>query len=143
MTPFTPLAGTVGGVLIGLSAVLLMGGIGRVVGLSGIFAGVLSSTWTSEQTWRALFLAAMLAGTIITALLGGIDADTIAFPGTPVTTAIGGLLVGVGTALGSGCTSGHGICGMSRLSPRSIASTAVFMAAAIVTVFVIRHVLGS
>ena len=142
MTAFTPLAGTSGGILIGLSAVVLMGGIGRIAGLSGIFGGILSQRWTEEQAWRALFLVGTLGGAVIVALLGGIDTDAIAFPGTPLTTALGGLLVGFGMALGSGCTSGHGICGISRLSLRSVVSTCIFMAFAVLTVFVIRHVLG-
>ena len=142
MTDFTPLAGTIGGILIGLSAVLLMGGIGRIAGLSGIFGGILTTAWTAEQSWRALFLAGTLGGAVIVALLGGIDPEAIAFPGTPLTTAIGGLLVGFGTALGAGCTSGHGICGISRLSVRSIVSTVIFMAVAVLTVFIIRHAMG-
>lgn len=142
MTDFTPLAGTMGGILIGLSAVILMGGIGRIAGLSGIIGGVLSTSWTQEQSWRALFLAGTLGGAIIVALLGGIDVAAISFPGTPLTTAIGGLLVGFGTAFGAGCTSGHGICGISRLSVRSIVSTVIFMAVAVLTVFIIRHAMG-
>lgn len=138
MTDFTPLAGAAGGLLIGLSAVLLMGGLGRIAGISGIFRAL----FTGGADWQVLFLIGLLAGTILTALLGGFDVSTIAFPGNPLTTVIGGLLVGAGTALGSGCTSGHGICGLSRLSPRSIAATAVFMAVAVVTVFIMRHVLG-
>jgi uncharacterized membrane protein YedE/YeeE len=143
MTDFTPLAGTIGGILIGLSAVVLMGGIGRIAGLSGIFGGIFTTTWTAEQSWRALFLAGTLGGAIIVALLGGIDVEAISFPGTPLTTAIGGLLVGFGTALGAGCTSGHGICGISRLSIRSVVSTVIFMAVAVLTVFVVRHAMGA
>ena len=142
MTEFTPLAGALGGALIGLSAVVLMGGIGRIAGLTGILGGVLDGPLKAENGWRALFLLGLLAGTILTALLGGFDADALAFPGNPLTTVLGGLLVGAGTALGSGCTSGHGICGMSRLSPRSIASTVVFMLVAVLTVYVTRHVAG-
>ncbi|WP_373503274.1 YeeE/YedE family protein [Aestuariivirga sp.] len=142
MTDFTPLAGTMGGILIGLSAVLLMGGIGRIAGLSGILGGIFTTTWTAEQSWRALFLAGTLGGAVVVALLGGIDPEAITFPGTPLTTALGGLLVGFGTALGAGCTSGHGICGISRLSVRSIVSTVVFMAVAVLTVFVVRHAMG-
>ena len=142
MTEFTPLAGAIGGLLIGLSAVVLMGGIGRIAGISGIFGGVLSGNWSAEGGWRPFFVGGLLLGAVVTALLGGIDADTIAFPGNPVTTVIGGLLVGAGTALGSGCTSGHGICGLARISQRSIASTVTFMAVAAVVVFLMRHVMG-
>lgn len=142
MTDFTPLPGAIGGLLIGLSAVVLMGGIGRIAGISGIFGGVLSGNWSAEGGWRPFFVGGLLLGAVITALLGGIDVDAISFPGNPVTTVIGGLLVGAGTALGSGCTSGHGICGLSRLSARSLVSTLLFMAVAILTVFVTRHVMG-
>ena len=142
MTEFTPFVGAIGGLLIGLSAVVLMGGIGRIAGISGIFGGVLSGNWAAEGGWRPFFVGGLLLGAVITSLLGGIDVDAIAFPGNPVTTVIGGLLVGAGTALGSGCTSGHGICGLSRLSARSLVSTLLFMAVAILTVFVTRHVMG-
>ena len=142
MTEFTPVSGALGGALIGLSAVILMAGLGRIAGVSGIFASVISGQALSERGWRLLFLAGLLIGTALTALLGGFDAGSIAFPGNPVTTIIGGLLVGAGTALGSGCTSGHGICGISRLSPRSISSTLMFMAVAVVTVYLMRHVIG-
>lgn len=142
ITAFTPFAGLIGGILIGLSAVALMGGIGRIAGLSGIFGGLLSRQWTEEQGWRAVFIVGLLIGTAIAALLGGIDVATISFPGNPLTTVIGGLLVGAGTALGSGCTSGHGICGIARLSRRSIVATVTFMTVAILTVFVTRHVVG-
>ena len=91
---------------------------------------------------RALFLGGLLAGTALTAVLGGIDVNAIGFSGNPGTTVIGGILVGAGTALGSGCTSGHGICGMARLSARSIVSTVIFMAVAVATVYVTRHVVG-
>lgn len=143
MTDFTPLAGTIGGMLIGLSAIVLMGGIGRIAGLSGIFGGLLTLNWNAEQAWRATFIAGLLIGTAVTALLGGGDIKAIGFSGGPATIVIGGLLVGAGTVLGSGCTSGHGICGIARLSIRSIASTAIFMAVAIATVFIIRHMVGA
>ena len=138
MTDFTPLTGAAGGLLIGLSAVLLMGGLGRIAGISGIFRAM----FVNAAGWQALFLLGLLAGTVLTVLLGGFDPDTIAFPGNPMTTVLGGLLVGLGTALGSGCTSGHGICGLARLSQRSIVSTVVFMAVAVAVVFLMRHVLG-
>ncbi len=142
MTDFTPLAGAAGGFLIGLSAVILMGGLGRIAGVSGIFRTLITGQAESAAGWQALFLLGLLAGAMLTAVLGGIDPGTIAFPGNPLTTVIGGLLVGAGTVLGSGCTSGHGICGLSRLSQRSIVSTLIFMAVALVTVFLMRHVTG-
>lgn len=140
-TAFTPLAGLAGGILIGLSAVLLMGGLGRVAGISGIF-GALLGRWRPDSAWRALFILGLLAGTILTSLLGGFDSNSMAFPGNPMTTVVGGLLVGLGTTLGAGCTSGHGICGLARLSPRSLVATLVFMGVALVTVFLMRHVAG-
>jgi uncharacterized membrane protein YedE/YeeE len=141
-TAFTPLAGLTGGILIGLSAVLLMGGLGRVAGVSGIF-GALLGRWKPDNAWRALFIVGLLAGTVLTALLGGFDSDSIRFPGNPLTTVVGGFLVGIGTTLGTGCTSGHGICGIARLSVRSIVSTAVFMFFAVATVYMLRHVIGA
>lgn len=142
MTEFTPLAGLTGGILIGLSAILLMGGLGRVAGITGIFAALLGR-WLPDNGWRLLFIAGLLAGTILTALAGGFDPDTIAFPGNPLTTVLGGFLVGIGAMLGAGCTSGHGICGLARLSVRSMVSTAIFMFFAIATVFMMRHVIGA
>ena len=142
MTDFTPLAGLTGGILIGLSAVLLMGGLGRVAGISGIF-GSLLGRWQPDNAWRLLFIVGMLAGTILSSLLGGFDSDSMSFPGNPFTTTVGGLLVGLGTTLGAGCTSGHGICGLARLSLRSMVSTAVFMAFAVATVSLMRHVIGA
>jgi uncharacterized membrane protein YedE/YeeE len=138
MTDFTPLAGAAGGLLIGLSAVLLMGSIGRIAGISGIFR----TMFTGVAGWQGLFLLGLLAGTALATVLGGFDPATIAFPGNPATTVIGGLLVGMGSVLGSGCTSGHGICGIARLSQRSIASTVTFMAVAVIVVFLMRHVTG-
>jgi len=141
-TAFTPLAGITGGILIGLSAVLLMGGLGRVAGITGIF-GTLLGRWKPDNAWRALFILGLLAGTILTSLLGGFDSDSMKFPGNPLTTVVGGVLVGLGTVLGGGCTSGHGICGIARLSVRSIVSTAVFMFFAVATVYMLRHVIGA
>jgi uncharacterized protein len=142
VTAFTPLAGLAGGILIGLSAVLLMGGLGRVAGVSGIF-GSLLGRWQPDNAWRLLFILGLLAGTVLTSLLGGFDSDSMSFPGNPLTTVVGGLLVGLGTALGTGCTSGHGICGIARLSVRSMVSTAVFLFFAIATVYLLRHVIGA
>lgn len=141
-TAFTPLSGLSGGILIGLSAVLLMAGLGRVAGVSGIF-GALLGRWKPDTAWRALFILGLLAGAILTSLLGGFDSDSMHFPGNPLTTVVGGLLVGLGTTLGAGCTSGHGICGIARLSVRSIVSTAVFMVVAVATVYLMRHVIGA
>lgn len=142
VTDFTPLAGLTGGILIGLSAVLLMSGLGRIAGISGIF-GSLLGRWQPDNAWRLVFILGMLAGTALASLLGGFDSGSMAFPGNPLTTMLGGLLVGLGTVMGAGCTSGHGICGLARLSVRSMVSTAVFMFFAIATVFMMRHVIGA
>lgn len=142
MTAFTPYASLIGGILIGLSAIVLMAGIGRIAGISGIFGTLIIGNWSSANAWRPVFIAGLLLGTVLAALLGLVDADAIVFPGNLLTTVLGGLLVGAGTALGAGCTSGHGICGNARLSPRSMVATVVFLLAAIVTVYVTRHVLG-
>lgn len=133
--PWLPI---LGGALIGLSAVLLMAFHGRIAGISGILAGVLPPV-ASDWGWRAAFLVGAIAAPAVLFALSG---QTIAFE-NPVPTAfvvVGGLLVGIGTYFGSGCTSGHGVCGIARLSPRSILATATFMAAAILTVYIIRHV---
>ena len=142
MTDFTPIAGIAGGLAIAASAILLLAGFGRIAGLSGIYAGLFSGRFDSEFAWRAVFILGLLAGAALTALLGAFDPASIAFSGGPAATIAGGLLVGAGTALASGCTSGHGICGLSRLSGRSLAATGTFMAVAAVTVFVTRHVIG-
>lgn len=133
-----PLLPILGGALIGLSAVLLMAFHGRIAGISGILAGVLPPV-SADWGWRAAFLAGAIAAPAVLFALSG---QTIAFE-SPVPIAfvvVGGLLVGIGTYFGSGCTSGHGVCGIARLSPRSILATATFMAAAILTVYIIRHV---
>ncbi|MGV3650513.1 MAG: YeeE/YedE family protein [Devosia sp.] len=140
MTAFTPLASFVGGSLIGLAAVLLMAFHGRIAGMTGILTGILPPV-SADWGWRAAFLAGAVVAPLAVALLTG---TTVGFE-SPVPTPwliVGGLIVGVGVYFGSGCTSGHGVCGIARLSPRSIAATLTFMATAIATVFVIRHVLG-
>lgn len=143
MTEFTPIAGLAGGVLVGLAAVVLMAGNGRILGASGIFNGLLTTTFGGEFVWRAILAAGMLLGAMSAAWAGWFDPATITFSGSTATLIAGGLLVGAGTTLGSGCTSGHGVCGMARLSPRSITATCVFMAVAIAAVFVTRHVTGA
>lgn len=138
-TSFTPLASLGGGVLIGTAAVLLMALNGRIAGMTGILSGVIPPL-ASDWAWRAAFLAGAILAPTIFLMVGG----TIEFAVPPSTMAliIGGLIVGIGVYFGSGCTSGHGVCGMARVSPRSIAATLVFMIATFITVFVTRHVLG-
>jgi len=140
MANFTPISAAVGGALIGFSAILLMLLNGRIAGVTGIFSGLIDPLGT-DRAWRATFVAGLIAAPLSAALLG----YTIPIPHLPtslVTIAAAGLLVGFGTRLSNGCTSGHGICGVARLSPRSITATVIFMAAAIVVVAVTRHVVG-
>ena len=141
MEPFAPVPALIGGLLIGLASALLIWTNGRIAGISGILGGFLSFE-KSQWRWRAAFLAGLILGPVAVSELGNgitpvtIDADI------PVLV-IAGLLVGIGTRLGSGCTSGHGVCGIGRLSVRSLVATGLFMGAAALTVFVVRHVLGT
>ena len=140
MANFTPISAAIGGALIGFAAVLLMLLNGRIAGVTGIFTGLIDPN-SSDRAWRATFVAGLIAAPLSAALLG----YTIPIPHMPTsfaTIAVAGLLVGFGTRFSNGCTSGHGICGIARLSPRSITATAIFMAAAIVVVAVTRHVVG-
>lgn len=129
-----------GGVLIGLSAVLLMAALGRIAGISGIASGLIGAG-TGERMWRLAFVLGLLAGPLLLWWLrgdSGIGAPQVGLPWM----ALAGLLVGVGTRLGGGCTSGHGVCGVARLSPRSLLATAVFVVFGIAIVFALRHLLG-
>ena len=139
MTDFTPIQSLIGGMMIGLSAVFLMALHGRVAGMTGILTSVIPPA-ASDWPWRAAFLAGAIVAPVIYLAAGG----AIPFE-VPVSTAalvIGGLLVGIGVHFGNGCPSGHGICGLARLSPRSLAAVLTFMLTAVVTVFVVRHVIG-
>lgn len=140
MTDFTPLPALAGGILIGLSAVLLLLASGRVAGVSGILGGVLAPR-LGDTSWRLLFIAGMLAGPLLYAALIGPMPEVMITNSLPLLVAAG-LLVGFGTRLGSGCTSGHGVCGLARLSSRSMAATGTFLVAAIITVFISRHMVG-
>ena len=131
-----------GGVMIGLSAVMLLAINGRIAGISGIAAGLTRLPWKQDAYWRLAFLAGLLLGPLVAMALSG--GNLIGAPlASPVVLVAAGLLTGIGTALGGGCTSGHGVCGLARLSPRSLVATVLFMAVAIVTVVVTRHVVGS
>lgn len=140
-TTFTPVDAAIGGSLIGLATVLLMALRGNVFGATGILAGVLSPSSSGDWAWRAVLLAGMVSGPVLVFAVTG-QMPAIEVPVSTWMLVVGGLIVGVGVTYGSGCTSGHGICGMARLSRRSIVATAVFMATAAGTVYVIRHVLG-
>ena len=140
MTQFTPIASTIGGMLIGLSAVLLMLSIGKIAGISGIASRLLPPV-AEDYGWRIAFVLGLIAAPVAVHLATGrIVEQTVS--SNLALMAVAGLLVGFGSVLGSGCTSGHGVCGISRLSGRSIVATLTFMATAIVTVFVTRHILG-
>jgi uncharacterized membrane protein YedE/YeeE len=140
MANFTPVSAAIGGALIGLSAVLLMLLTGRIAGVSGIFGGLLNLR-SQDKDWRIAFIAGLILAPLIAAALGyGMASPKL--PANWVVIVAAGLLVGVGTRLGGGCTSGHGICGIGRLSLRSIAATIVFMVTAVITVAVTRHMLG-
>jgi uncharacterized membrane protein YedE/YeeE len=140
MNDFTPVSALIGGAIIGLSAATLWLGIGRVAGISGIVGNIWAARM-SELGWRVAFLVGLIAAPLLWRLAGGALPE-VTVSASPLLVVAGGLLVGFGTRLGSGCTSGHGICGIARLSRRSIAATATFMASAIVVVFVARHVIG-
>ena len=140
MADFTPISAAIGGALIGLAAVMLMLLNGRIAGVTGVFAGLIDPTGR-DRAWRATFIAGLIAAPLSAALLG----FTIPIPRMPtslIAVAGAGLLVGFGTRLANGCTSGHGVCGMARLSLRSITATMVFMVAAIVVVALTRHLFG-
>jgi uncharacterized membrane protein YedE/YeeE len=139
MTDFTPIQSLIGGALIGLSAVFLMALHGRVAGMTGILTGVIPPV-ASDWRWRAAFLAGAIVAPVIYLAAGGVIPFEV-----PVSTGaliFGGLLVGIGVHFGNGCPSGHGICGLARFSPRSLAAVLTFMATAFATVFVVRHVIG-
>jgi uncharacterized membrane protein YedE/YeeE len=131
----------IGGVLIGGSAVLLMALQGRVFGATGILAGFLQPNGSSDWAWRAAILAGMITGPALYMLFTG-AMPAIDVPVSRVALIVGGFIVGIGVTYGSGCTSGHGVCGMARLSPRSIAATITFMITTGITVYIVRHVLG-
>ena len=139
MENFTAVSGLIGGLLIGLSTVLLILFNGRIAGISGIVGGVLTRK-ASEIGWRAVFVVGLLIGAFVYMLATGVALPVNIQASLPVTV-IAGLLVGFGARLGSGCTSGHGICGIARFSKRSIVATLVFFITAIITVFLTLHVL--
>jgi uncharacterized membrane protein YedE/YeeE len=142
MTEFTLWASLLGGLMIGGAAsVLLMMLKGRVMGATGILGTAVFDRPVGDTAWRVALLLGMVSGPAIVALVTG-NWPEIEVPVSTTALVIGGMIVGVGVTFGSGCTSGHGVCGMARLSPRSIAATAVFMTATFLTVFVIRHVIG-
>jgi uncharacterized membrane protein YedE/YeeE len=135
-TTFTPATAALGGVLIGLGAAMLVLLNGRIAGVSGILGGLLRGD-SAEAAWQAAFIGGLIVAPVLYAAVATLPPIDIAAP--PAWLFAAGLLVGVGTRYGAGCTSGHGICGLARLSPRSIVATLCFMAAGFATVFVVRH----
>jgi len=140
-TDFTPWQSLFGGGLIGLSAVLLMLTLGRVMGATGILAGFLTPATAADRTWRAALLAGMVTAPVLFMMATG-AMPAVDLPVSRAMMIAGGIIVGIGVTYGGGCTSGHGVCGIARLSPRSITATLVFMIATFATVYVIRHVIG-
>lgn len=139
MENFTPLSALIGGSLIGLSAVIMLAGNGRIAGISGILGGAISSRG-EDRRWRVLFLAGLLLATLLYQFASS-SPITIETQASPEFLVVAGLLVGFGTRLGSGCTSGHGICGIARFSKRSFVATATFMLFGFITVYVTRHLM--
>jgi uncharacterized membrane protein YedE/YeeE len=136
---FTPLAALAGGVLIGIAAAMFALLNGRIAGISGVLGGLLRPT-RGDMAWRIAFVLGLVGAPLVYVLFAALPRPQIdASYGALI---LAGLLVGIGTRYGSGCTSGHGVCGLSRLSPRSLVATAAFMGAGFVTVFVTRHLLG-
>jgi uncharacterized membrane protein YedE/YeeE len=140
VTTFDPESAAVGGALIGLAATLLMLFTGRNAGISGILAGCLTLVG-GDRAWRVAFMAGLVAAPLIGAL-AGLPLQQPVMPGSWPVIVGAGLLVGFGARLGGGCTSGHGICGVARLSRRSIVATLVFVASAMLVVFMTRHAMG-
>ena len=141
-TLFTPFSSFGGGLLIGLAAVLLMLGLGPILGATGILSGLVFTEGGEEFAWRAAMVAGMIAAPGLLYLATGFW-PALTVPVSPAMIVVGGLIVGLGASLGSGCTSGHGVCGLSRLSVRSLVAVPTFMATAAITVFLIRHVFGA
>lgn len=140
---FTPWSSLAGGLLIGLSASILVAALGRIAGISGIIGALLQRpSWKSVSNWgwRLAFIIGMVAAPLIWQLFAPLPA--MQMPSNSALIIVAGLLVGFGTRLGSGCTSGHGVCGLSRLSLRSLAATLTFIATGAITVFVMRHVIS-
>ncbi len=136
---FTPWSSLTGGLLIGLAAALFVLFNGRIAGISGILGGLLVSR-SPDRLWRIAFLAGMIGAPALWMLFHNLP-PLVIDTGYPMLV-LAGLLVGIGTRYGSGCTSGHGVCGLSRLSPRSLAATLSFMGAGFITVYTVRHLLG-
>ena len=143
MANFTPISALAGGAMIGLAAALMMLLVGRIAGISGILGDLLAPR-ADYRDWRIAFLGGLIAAPLLYALAGLVAGFALPVPVMPTWGIVvaAGLLVGFGVRISGGCTSGHGVCGMARLSPRSIAATLIFMATAAIVVFVMRHGMG-
>ncbi len=135
------ISGLAGGLLIGLSATLLLWSIGRIAGISGVVNGI-GSAARGDRAWRVAFLAGMMIAGAVVLQFASTPPPRIQTGATPLLL-VAGFLVGFGTRMGNGCTSGHGVCGLGRLSSRSLAAVLAFTAAGMATVFVMRHLAGS
>ena len=141
VTDFTPLASSLGGALIGIAAVMLMALNGRIAGISGIVGRLLPPYAGADPLGAACIVLGLIASPLLyQAATGAPVVQTVSDQGGLM--AVAGLLVGFGTATGGGCTSGHGVCGIARLSPRSVVATVTFMATGFATVYLLRHVIG-
>ncbi len=136
---FTPWAALAGGLVIGLAAALFVLLNGRIAGISGVLGGLLAPA-RGDIAWRLAFVLGLLAAPLVFSLFANLPRPQI--EAGDMALVLGGLLVGLGTRYGGGCTSGHGVCGIARLSPRSLVATGVFMAGGFATVFVVRHLVG-
>jgi uncharacterized protein len=143
--------GAFGGLLIGLSAVMLMATLGRIAGISGMVSGLIFDRFNAESAWRLAFVLGLISGplllVVLNSSLGNVAGDPEAVVGNPIggvpLMVVAGLLVGLGSGIGNGCTSGHGVCGIARLSLRSILATLVFLLTGVLTVYVVRLMTGN
>ena len=141
-TVFTPTSSFGGGLAIGLGAVLLMLSLGRILGATGILSGTVFAEDRDELKWRAAMILGMIAAPILIFLFTG-KMPEVNVPISPLMIVLGGVIVGFGASLGSRCTSGHVVCGLSRLSVRSMVAVPTFMATGVITLYIIRHVVGA
>lgn len=138
---FTPVSAAIGGMLIGLAAVMLLAFNGRIAGISGIFSGMVFGQ-SGDRLWRWMFVFGLLLGPVVYSLVAGAQ-PAFNITSNWVLIVLGGMFVGFGTRLGSGCTSGHGVCGLARFSVRSLVAVPTFMVAGFATVFLVKHFIGA
>ena len=141
MTSFTPIQSLLGGAMIGLAAVILMTALGRIAGISGILASLLPPNAAQDKGWRIAFLGGLVLSPLLVFNFTSFQVD-FQSEASAIALVISGIIAGIGLAFSSGCTSGHGVCGLARLSPRSLAATLTFMGFTFIGVFISRHLLG-